>query len=297
MIRQSLNKCKTIRGGCSPWKNMYNIELVSAKNIHNIIRLRHFSTKPNENHKIQSSKKKQKSFFLTWKCFAVNLAMTLPILYFYILEDQKRKNRKHKTTVSSIGKPLIGGDFTLFNQHGEIVTNASFKNKFCLIYFGFSYCPDICPQELEKQTMVIEKLHQKYGNDIIAPIFISVDPKRDTVAQIYYYCKSFSDKLIGLTGTNEMIKHVTKGFRVYFNENVSSTNSSKEESPQNTKYNYLIDHSIIHYLIDTNGQFVDFYGKNVTVNEMVEKISEHLDEFIKNRKVNQTSQVIQLHNE
>lgn len=236
-----------------------------------------------ENYKIGKSEetkeiKKKRPFFMTWKCFAINLFLAIPIFYLYVLEDQKKKKRVSKTTVDSIGKPLIGGDFTLINQKGEFITNKSFKNKFCLIYFGFTYCPDICPQELEKQTMVIEKLKEKYGN-IIVPIFISVDPKRDTVAQISHYCKSFSPYLIGLTGTPEMIKNVAKKFRVYFNENI--TNEVNKSGDDANQYNYLIDHSIIHYLLNTKGEFVDFFGKNCTVNEMVEKIGEYLNEYIK----------------
>ncbi|SOV75065.1 Cg3 protein [Plasmodium sp. gorilla clade G3] len=240
----------------------------------------------NENGNKKQSKKK--NIFLTWKCLGVNLLLTIPALYLYLYLLQYEKNKKNglgKTTMESIGKPLIGGDFTLINHHGNIVTNKSFKNKFCLIYFGFTYCPDICPQELEKQTIVIEKIHKKYG-DIITPIFISVDPQRDTVAQINYYCKSFSPKLIGLTGTKELIKHVAKLFRVYYNENVTDTNYSKENESisKNDKYNYLIDHSIIHYLLDTNGNFLDFFGKNATTSEMVDKISEYIDDHMHKKK-------------
>lgn len=234
-----------------------------------------------------NEREKKRPFFLTWKCFAFNLLLAIPIFYLYVLEDQKKKRKVSRTTVNSVGKPLIGGDFTLINQKGEIVTNKSFKNKFCLIYFGFTYCPDICPQELEKQTIVIERLTKKYG-DIIVPIFISVDPKRDTVAQISHYCKSFSPHLIGLTGTMELIRNVAKKYRVYFNENI--TNEVKEgdgEEDKVNQYNYLIDHSIIHYLLNTEGEFVDFFGKNCTINEMVEKIGEYLDEYVKKKNEQQ----------
>ncbi|SOV12933.1 Cg3 protein [Plasmodium sp. gorilla clade G2] len=246
-----------------------------------------------ENENDNKKKSKKKNIFLTWKCLGVNLLLSIPALYLYLYQYEKNKKKSViKTTMESIGKPLIGGDFTLINHHGNIITNKSFKDKFCLIYFGFTYCPDICPQELEKQTIVIEKIHKKYG-DIITPIFISVDPQRDTVAQINYYCKSFSPKLIGLTGTKELIKHVSKLFRVYYNENVTDINYSKENESisKNEKYNYLIDHSIIHYLLDTNGNFLDFFGKNATTSEMVDKISQYIDEHMHKQK-NYTKNVI-----
>lgn len=228
---------------------------------------------------------KKKSFFLTWRCLGFNLALSLPILYFYLLQCEKKKKGKGQigvTKVENIGMPLIGGDFTLFNHDGKVVTNEDFKKKFCLIYFGFTYCPDICPQELEKQTIVIEKIVKKYG-DVITPVFISVDPKRDTLAQVKHYCSSFSNKLVGLTGTKEQIKKVAKLFRVYYNEHIVDDQTAKTDTkngdPSNiaNNYNYLIDHSIIHYLLDVDGKFVDFFGKNCTTSEMVDRISHYID--------------------
>ncbi|EUD66652.1 hypothetical protein C922_02973 [Plasmodium inui San Antonio 1] len=228
---------------------------------------------------------KKKSVFLTWRCLGFNLALSLPILYFYLLQCERKKGKGQigVTKVESIGKPLIGGDFTLFNHDGKVVTNDDFKKKFCLIYFGFTYCPDICPQELEKQTIVIEKIVKKYG-DIITPVFISVDPNRDTLAQVKHYCSSFSDKLVGLTGTKEQIKKVAKLFRVYYNEHVVAEQAARTDTqsgdlppPAANHYNYLIDHSIIHYLLDVDGKFVDFFGKNCTTSEMVERISHYVD--------------------
>ncbi|VWU49444.1 Cg3 protein [Hepatocystis sp. ex Piliocolobus tephrosceles] len=248
-----------------------------------------YSNKTNESGN-KTQVPRNKSFFLTWKCFAFNLALSIPILYLYILQCEKSKEKKgiSKTSSENIGKPLIGGPFTLIDQDGKVITNENFKKKFCLIYFGFTYCPDICPQELEKQTIVIEKLTKKYGN-IITPVFITVDPKRDTVAQIKEYCKAFSNKLVALTGTKELIKHVAKLFRVYYNVHITNVNTNETEQNknkntdvnsviENNKYYYLVDHSIIHYLLDTEGKFIDFFGKNCTITEMVERISQYIEE-------------------
>ncbi|VWU53194.1 Cg3 protein, partial [Hepatocystis sp. ex Piliocolobus tephrosceles] len=250
-----------------------------------------------------------KPFFLTWKCFAFNLALSIPILYLYILQCEKHKEKKgiSETSSENIGKPLIGGPFTLIDQDGKVITNEKLKKKFCLIYFGFTYCPDICPQELEKQTIVIEQLTKKYGN-IITPVFITVDPKRDTVAQIKEYCKSFSNKLVALTGTKELIKHVAKLFRVYYNVHITDLDINQTEQKTNeqtkindnkinnvkkkNKYNYLVDHSIIHYLLDTEGKFIDFFGKNCTTIEMVERISQYIEERIGGSSTVPTGEVI-----
>ena len=84
----------------------------------------------------------------------------------------------------SIGTPKLGGPWTLFDRKGRVVTDADFRGKYQLIYFGFSFCPDICPEEMEKQRMVVEKIDKMFGSELIEPIFITCDPARDTVAQV-----------------------------------------------------------------------------------------------------------------
>ncbi|SCN62050.1 Cg3 protein, putative [Plasmodium chabaudi chabaudi] len=278
-----LRNASKVKGDGAFCKSYIKFNLNKYENKINFETKLNFSTnKRNEENPL----KKKKSIFLTWKCFAFNLGLCIPTLYLYKLQCDKKhggKNHIGKTRVENIGKPLIGGNFTLIDYNGNIVTNQTFKGKYCLIYFGFSYCPDICPQELEKQTIVFEKISKKYG-DIVTPIFITVDPNRDTVAQINYYCKSFNPKLIGLTGTKDLIKHVAKLFRVYYNEHITDMGNTNQTVTNQNKYNYLIDHSIIHYLLDTEGKFVDFFGKNCTINEMVDRISQYLDEHIASQK-------------
>ena len=124
------------------------------------------------------------------------------ILFYYQLEKEK-KMQQVASTVTTTGKPALGGPFVLVDQDGIPRTDADFLGKYQLIYFGFSYCPDICPSELVKIGKILtelskNKVHPEQTD--IESIFISVDPPRDTVGQLKYYSKDFHDKITYLTG-------------------------------------------------------------------------------------------------
>jgi len=180
--------------------------------------------------------------------------------YYEFLKNRKEQQMRAVTKHERIGTPKLGGPFELLDRKGKAVTEKDFLGKYLLIYFGFTFCPDICPQEMEKQTRAIEIVEEKFG-PVAVPVFISVDPARDDVAQVDSYCKEFHPRIQGLTGTPEQIKKVSRAYRVYFNQGV--TNSEKD---------YLIDHSIIHYWVGKNGKFIDFFGKNMTAQEMADKM-------------------------
>ncbi|XP_038998632.1 protein SCO1 homolog 1, mitochondrial-like, partial [Hibiscus syriacus] len=147
------------------------------------------------------------------------------------------------------GKAAIGGPFSLINDEGKRVTEKDFMGKWSLIYFGFTHCPDICPDELQKLTAAIDKIKEKAGIEIL-PVFISVDPKRDTVEQVHEYVNEFHPKLVGLTGSTDEIKKVARAYRVYYMKTAE------------------VDHSIVMYLMDPNMEFVKFLGKNNDVDSL-----------------------------
>ncbi|GBE59225.1 SCO1 [Babesia ovata] len=164
------------------------------------------------------------------------------------------------------GKPQLGGPFTLTDQTGKQRSLSDFRGKLVLLYFGFVNCPDICPVEMHKQTQVMEILDKRFGS-VVQPLFITVDPKRDSVEKLAEYAKEYHPRLVALTGTHELIRDVAKKFRVYYNQGITATDQD-----------YLIDHSIIHYLLDENGEFLEFYGKNVNVKEMADDIAKILQQ-------------------
>jgi len=155
----------------------------------------------------------------------------------------------------TVGKADLGGPFELVNaEDGKTVTDRDFHGQHVLIYFGFTTCPDICPDELEKVAAAIDIVEKSCGEKIL-PLFISIDPERDSVEKVKEYCAEFHPRLVGLTGSVEQCKNAARKYRVY----ASKTGGGDD---------YLVDHSIIHYLVDPQGNFVTFYGKNHTAEEM-----------------------------
>lgn len=168
----------------------------------------------------------------------------------------------------SVGKAAIGGPFNLINHEGKRVTEKDFLGKWNLIYFGFTHCPDICPDELQKLAAAVDKIKEKAGIEIV-PVFISVDPERDTVEQVGEYVKEFHPKLIGLTGNSDEIRNVARAYRVYYMK------TAEEDS------DYLVDHSIVMYLMGPDMQFVKFFGKNNDVDSLTDGIIKEINNYKK----------------
>lgn len=180
-------------------------------------------------------------------------------------ETEKRKNER-----GSKGKPLIGGPFTLVTTDGKTMTDKDFLGQWVLIYFGFTFCPDICPEELEKIGEVLEVMDKTPSAPKLQPVFISVDPKRDTPELISEYLKDFHPRFIGLTGTTEQVKRATKAYRVYFSEGPDREEGANE---------YIVDHSIVTYLVDPKGVFSANFGQRTSPEEISGKIVEKINEF------------------
>lgn len=162
------------------------------------------------------------------------------------------------------GKSLVGGAFSLTNHRGERVSHEDFRGKFMLAYFGYTYCPDICPQELQVMTEALERLGDKAKK--VQPVFITIDPDRDTVEHMATYVTHFHPDLIGLTGTADEILEVAKAYRVLF---------QKVEDPSSS--DYLMNHSSTTFLMDEDGEYAAHFVLGTTVDEMVEVISEQLE--------------------
>jgi protein SCO1/2 len=199
----------------------------------------------------------------SWKPALLTLVTCGGVLWAVKTSQSLRSNAPLAITRQEvIGQPRLGGDWILINaKNGQTFSRESLKGKWAMLYFGFTFCPDVCPQEMEKIVQV-DKILKERGVTNFQPVFITVDPKRDTCAQVDNFIKEFSPDYIALTGTPDMIKHVTRLYRVYFNQNVNQTSDE----------DYLVDHSIIHYLLGPDGSFVDFYGKNFTAKEIADKI-------------------------
>jgi cytochrome oxidase Cu insertion factor (SCO1/SenC/PrrC family) len=158
------------------------------------------------------------------------------------------------------GKALIGGAFTLTDNTGKHVTDQDFHGKYTLVFFGFTSCPDICPAGLQLIAGALQKLGTKA--QLITPIFISVDPQRDTPEKLAAYVKNFDPRLVGLTGTPEEIAAVAKAYKVYYAKVPS------KERPDN----YTMDHTSIIYVMDPKGEFVTHFTPSTSVDDMAAKL-------------------------
>ncbi|CAK7901622.1 protein Sco1p, mitochondrial [[Candida] anglica] len=209
--------------------------------------------------------------FASWKAIVLFVALGSALTYWFTREKERLRLQKEVESKRSYGKPLIGGPFNLIDTNNEQFTHKNLINdnkKFSIIYFGFTHCPDICPDELDKLGEMLDEL--KEDNIELQSIFITCDPARDSPEVIKEYLTDFHPSIIGLTGTYENVKKACKQYRVYFS------------TPADVKpgQDYLVDHSIFFYLMDAEGNFVDVIGKETTAPEGAEKIRKHIDAFV-----------------
>ena len=153
----------------------------------------------------------------------------------------------------------IGGDFELIDQNGKLFSSDELKGKLSLVYFGFTGCPDICPTSLNKITKVVEILSENKID--IVPVFITIDPSRDTPAILKEYLKHFYPKFIGLTGNEKQIRDVADKFKVYY---------AKAASESDNDQDYMLDHSSFTYLMDKNGKYLKHFYLESAPSEIME---------------------------
>jgi cytochrome oxidase Cu insertion factor (SCO1/SenC/PrrC family) len=180
----------------------------------------------------------------------------------------------HENTKALAGLD-IGGPFTLTDQNGKAVTEASWPGQYLLVYFGFTHCPDICPTGLGKLADALNALPA----DTVAkiqPLFITIDPARDTADELKKYVTLFHPKLVGLTGTQAQIDAVVKAYRVY------AQKAPVADDPQGSDQNYMMNHSSFTYLVAPAthgvGRVVAVYPHDDTGIQMADKIKESIKE-------------------
>ncbi len=160
------------------------------------------------------------------------------------------------------GRAAIGGPFSLTDHTGQAVTQDILKGKLSLVYFGYSFCPDICPTDLQLIAQALDQLSPEELADTQA-LFVTIDPERDTVTQMADYVALFHPSIRGLTGTPDQIAGAARSYRAYYKK------ISAEEAGT---VDYLMDHSAFIYLMNRDGDFVRVFGHGVNPDEMVEWI-------------------------
>jgi protein SCO1/2 len=214
---------------------------------------------------------KDRLAFHRYLTYALYVAVAVAFAYVANEYAKKRFRREADSTyvhVNTRGRPSLGGPFTLVSTDGEVVSAADFRGKFIFIYFGFVNCPEICPIELTRMTKVCELVKKAKPDVPLQPLFISCDPKRDSLSRIKEYLSIFHPEFIGLAGTPKQIDQVCKSYRIYY----SLPDDTSAESED-----YLIDHSISIMLFDQQGRFVDFWGSRYDHNEIATKMLSHIE--------------------
>ena len=159
----------------------------------------------------------------------------------------------------------IGGSFALTDQNGVHRTDADFRGKLMLVYFGFTYCPDICPTDLQQMALAVDQLGPAGGT--VQPVFITVDPARDTVEHLKDYMALFHPRFVGLTGDAAAIRQAARAYRVYY-----------EKVEREDKSDYTLDHSAFIYLIDRDGRYLGFFPPGTSAERLAETMRSHLPE-------------------
>jgi protein SCO1/2 len=160
--------------------------------------------------------------------------------------------------IVTTGAADVGGPFSLTNHNGKTVTDRDFRGRYMLVYFGYSFCPDVCPTTLGVMAEALQKAGGKAQR--IAPVFITIDPERDTPQVLGEYMKAFGPQFIGLTGSPAAIKDVEKKYRVY-----------AAKRPLD-KGGYGMDHSSVLYLMGPDGKMISFYDEAISPDELAKDL-------------------------
>ncbi|QDE38810.1 SCO family protein [Luteibacter pinisoli] len=155
--------------------------------------------------------------------------------------------------------PDVGGPFHLVDQDGHAVSDRTYRGKPLLMYFGYTSCPDICPVDVAKVVQVARSVREATGVDV-TPVFVTIDPERDTAARMKAYVRAFGPDVVGLTGSADQIRQVTDAYHVYFNK-----------VPANGSY--LMDHSTVLYLVGPEGTLLDHFGRKVPEQDVAARVA------------------------
>jgi cytochrome oxidase Cu insertion factor (SCO1/SenC/PrrC family) len=163
----------------------------------------------------------------------------------------------------TIGIAQVGGPFRLTDHTGKTVTQQDFHGRYMLIYFGYSFCPDVCPTTLGVMAEALQKL----GSDSrrVVPIFITIDPERDTPKVLADYMKAFGPQFVGLTGSSAAIRDVEKEYRVY-------AVKRPLDPSKGSGGGYGMDHSSVLYLMGPNGKLVSFYDEAISPDDLAKDL-------------------------
>mmetsp|Transcript_11893 Transcript_11893/g.17166 ORF Transcript_11893/g.17166 Transcript_11893/m.17166 type:complete len:278 (+) Transcript_11893:54-887(+) len=193
---------------------------------------------------------------------AVAVVSAAAVAYFKIQRERRLEEAVGK--IVTTGKPAIGGPWTLIDSiDRKLVSEKSFAGKYTILYFGFTRCPDICPSEMVKVAKVMDMLKASHPALVekLVPIFVTVDPARDSIRNMKEYAKDFHPSYVFLTGTPGQVQAMAKKYRVYVSK-----------ADETVDGDYLVDHSIVLYFHDDKGELLDVCTQSMKPSDIVERI-------------------------
>jgi protein SCO1/2 len=208
--------------------------------------------------------KSEEATMLRWVRYGLFLLVAFALGFSIHLALQQMEQQPSTQTAESTGKALIGGPFELVNHKGETVTQADFAGKHMLVFFGFTNCPDVCPAKLNSISVALDRLGPLA--DEVTPLFITVDPERDTPERVAQYVSNFSAQIVGLTGTPEQIRKAAGAYRAYY----------AKVDLEGSASGYTMDHSAFTYLMDENGEYVTHFAYGDSIDKMAERLRREL---------------------
>lgn len=192
----------------------------------------------------------------------IGLAIAAVIAWWSVQSERTARTTLVPATTLAPGA-TVGGDFSLVDHTGRAVTSADYAGRFRLMFFGFTYCPDICPTELQVMARVMDQLGEEARH--VAPLFVTVDPERDTPTQLAEYVALFHPSIQGLTGTPEQVRETANRFRVYY-----------AKAPGADAASYVMDHSTYTYLMGPGGEFLTIFARGTTAEDIAGALRSYL---------------------
>lgn len=198
---------------------------------------------------------------MRWIAAAVLLLAAIPVA---VAQTASRRSAAELMDAVMWNKEPIGGSFRLTDHTGRERTDTDFRGQLMLIYFGFTSCPDICPTDLQAISLAMRDL----GDDAnqVQPLFVTLDPGRDTVAHLAQYVALFHPRLIGLTGNLSAINQAAEAYRVYY------ARVRLGLKPDD----YTVDHSAFIYLVDRDGKYLGFFPPGASADQIVGMVRQRL---------------------
>ncbi|KAI1472534.1 SCO1 protein [Daldinia caldariorum] len=217
---------------------------------------------------VEEARSRYRTGPFSWKAGLLFVLTSVGLVWYFEHEKKRMQRKRIAEATKGVGRPKVGGAFQLIDHDGNPFSSDDLKGRYSLVYFGFTHCPDICPEELDKMARMFDLVEEKMPG-ALAPVFVTCDPERDDPKVLKSYLAEFHPRFVGLTGTYEQIKDMCKAYRVYFS------------TPRDVKpgQDYLVDHSIYFYLMDPEGDFVEALGRQHSPEQAAKVILDHMKDW------------------